>query len=227
MCVCVGHSVLSSLFATPWTIAHQAPLSMGFSRQEYWSGLPFPSPFAMPQSSGFAHVYHPTVLDPSLLPRINLVYHNWKYHYLHLSAFLQSLQSQWIIWHHRPWWIVSDHMPWKTRIPQHSQRLYRRHSGLSTEAPCHQQLWLQVKTWKAAKKTSPFSLYTGSTGVITLISRAGSELAKGMLSSSFFDLCFLWGQLIYSAFLIIFALSTSCFFWNQTKLNPSVLTSLG
>ena len=32
------------LFATPWTVAHQAPLSMGFSRQEYWSGLPFPSP---------------------------------------------------------------------------------------------------------------------------------------------------------------------------------------
>ena len=32
------------LFATPWTVAHQAPLSMGFSRQVYWSGLPFPSP---------------------------------------------------------------------------------------------------------------------------------------------------------------------------------------
>ena len=31
------------LFATPWTIAHQPPPSMGFSRQEYWSGLPFPS----------------------------------------------------------------------------------------------------------------------------------------------------------------------------------------
>ena len=30
------------LFATPWTVAHQAPPSMGFSRQEYWSGLPFP-----------------------------------------------------------------------------------------------------------------------------------------------------------------------------------------
>ena len=29
---------------TPWTVAHQAPLSMGFPRQEYWSGLPFPSP---------------------------------------------------------------------------------------------------------------------------------------------------------------------------------------
>ena len=32
------------LFATPWTVDHQAPLSMEFSRQEYWSGLPFPSP---------------------------------------------------------------------------------------------------------------------------------------------------------------------------------------
>ena len=32
------------LFATQWTVAHQAPPSMGFSRQEYWSGLPFPSP---------------------------------------------------------------------------------------------------------------------------------------------------------------------------------------
>ena len=32
------------LFATLWTVARQSPLSMGFSRQEYWSGLPFPSP---------------------------------------------------------------------------------------------------------------------------------------------------------------------------------------
>ena len=32
------------LFVTPWTVAHQAPLSMGFSRQEYWSGVPLPSP---------------------------------------------------------------------------------------------------------------------------------------------------------------------------------------
>ena len=43
------HAMLSRfsrvrLCATPWTAAHQAPLSTGFSRQEYWSGLPFPSP---------------------------------------------------------------------------------------------------------------------------------------------------------------------------------------
>ena len=43
------------LFATPWTVAYQAPPSMGFSRQEYWSGLPFPSPGDLP--------------DPGLEPR--------------------------------------------------------------------------------------------------------------------------------------------------------------
>ena len=36
------------LFETLWTVARQAPLSMGFSRQEYWSGLPFPSPRVLP-----------------------------------------------------------------------------------------------------------------------------------------------------------------------------------
>ena len=44
------HAVLSHiwLFATPWTVAHQAPLPVGFPRQEYWSGLPFPSPGDLP-----------------------------------------------------------------------------------------------------------------------------------------------------------------------------------
>ena len=36
------------LFATPWTVTHQAPQSMEFSRQEYWGGLPFPSPGHLP-----------------------------------------------------------------------------------------------------------------------------------------------------------------------------------
>ena len=43
------------LFVTPWTVAHQASPSMGFSRQEYWSGLPFPSPGDLP--------------DPGIKPR--------------------------------------------------------------------------------------------------------------------------------------------------------------
>ena len=38
------------LFVTPWTVVHQAPLSMGFSRQEYWIDLPFPLPRVLPDS---------------------------------------------------------------------------------------------------------------------------------------------------------------------------------
>ena len=40
--------VVSDSFVTPWTEAHQASLSMGFPRQEYWSGWPFPSPGDLP-----------------------------------------------------------------------------------------------------------------------------------------------------------------------------------
>ena len=48
----LGACVLSRvwLFATPWTVAHQAPLSMEFSRQKYWSELPFPTPGDLPDS---------------------------------------------------------------------------------------------------------------------------------------------------------------------------------
>ena len=44
-CVCATRVWL---FVTPWTVAHQASLSMGFSKQEYWSGLPSPSPGNLP-----------------------------------------------------------------------------------------------------------------------------------------------------------------------------------
>ena len=46
LCVCVLSHV--QLFVTAWTVAHQPSLSMGFSRQEYWSGLPFPPPGDLP-----------------------------------------------------------------------------------------------------------------------------------------------------------------------------------
>ena len=46
------------ILVTPWTVAHQAPLSMGFSRQEYWSGLPFPSPGIVPTQESNLGVLH-------------------------------------------------------------------------------------------------------------------------------------------------------------------------
>ena len=47
---CVQAKLLQAclIFVTPWTVAHQAPLSVGFSRQGFWSGLPFPSPGDLP-----------------------------------------------------------------------------------------------------------------------------------------------------------------------------------
>ena len=52
------------LFATPWTAAYQASPSMGFSRQDYWSGLPFPSPGHLPDPSnpGLPHWRISTVI---------------------------------------------------------------------------------------------------------------------------------------------------------------------
>ena len=55
VCVCVCVCMLSlsshsSLFVTLWTLAHQSPPSMGFPRQEYWSGLSFPSPGNLPNA---------------------------------------------------------------------------------------------------------------------------------------------------------------------------------
>ena len=44
----ISSSVVSDSFATPWTVACQASLSMEFSRQQYWYGLPFPSPGDLP-----------------------------------------------------------------------------------------------------------------------------------------------------------------------------------
>ena len=51
-------SVVSISFETPWTVAHQAPLSMQFPRQEYWSGLPFPSPGDLPHPRWNPHFLH-------------------------------------------------------------------------------------------------------------------------------------------------------------------------
>ena len=53
-------SDMSKCFVTLWTVAHQSPLSMGFSKQKYWSGLPFSSPHEWD--------HHPLKRDPTLLP---------------------------------------------------------------------------------------------------------------------------------------------------------------
>ena len=67
--------VLVRLFATLWTVALQAPLSMGFSRQEYWSGLPFPSPGDLPDPR--IKLRSPALQVDSLLSEPPLLFIEW------------------------------------------------------------------------------------------------------------------------------------------------------
>ena len=61
--MCVSHLVW--LFVTPWTAAYQAPLSMGFPRQEYWSGVPLPSPrYGYAAAAAQLLQLCPTLCDP-------------------------------------------------------------------------------------------------------------------------------------------------------------------
>ena len=81
MCVCVYSVVFDSLWP-PKTVAHQAPLPMGFPRQEYWSGLPFPSPGDLS--------------DPGIEPAISCSSHNGRrilYHWATREA--MQVYEQW------------------------------------------------------------------------------------------------------------------------------------
>ena len=85
------------LFATPWTIAYQAPPSMGFSRQEYWSGLPFPSPGDIPDPG--IKCRSPT-LQADALPSeppeklvITFFFLSFSFVMMKMSEFL------WVVWH--------------------------------------------------------------------------------------------------------------------------------
>ena len=88
---------MSDSFATPWTIARQIPLSMGFSRQESWSGLPFPSPEDLPDPG--IEPGSPTVQADSLPSEPCLPFHlpNWisniQLSFLPENCLLQTLHS--------------------------------------------------------------------------------------------------------------------------------------
>ena len=64
------------LFATQWTVALQAPLSMGFSRQEYCSGLPCPPPGNLPDSG----IEPPPFMSPGLVGRFFTASTTWEHH---------------------------------------------------------------------------------------------------------------------------------------------------
>ena len=62
------------LFETPWTVARQAPLSMGHSRQEYWSGLPFLSPGDLPHRG----IESTSLMSPALAGKVFITSATWE-----------------------------------------------------------------------------------------------------------------------------------------------------
>ena len=71
------------LLATPWTAAYQVPLSMGFSSQEYWSGVPLPSPSRLYTKAEFPNFYH---FNSILILMVHTHLHpHYHWHYSHLT----------------------------------------------------------------------------------------------------------------------------------------------
>ena len=83
LCACVvRHFSHDRLFATPWTVACQAPLSMGFSSQEYWSGLSCPPPEHLPKPWDWIRISYISCTGRWVL-----------YHYHHLGSPYQSVRK--------------------------------------------------------------------------------------------------------------------------------------
>ena len=108
------------LFATPWTVAHQAPLSMGFSRQEYWSGLPYPSPGDLPDPGIKSKSLMPPALAAGSLPLSHLgipkewpypaVTWIWRWGWRRWSSTSQAREASWKKWLLKPGFINGGYL---------------------------------------------------------------------------------------------------------------------
>ena len=105
------------LFATQWTVAYQASPSMGFSRKEYWSGLPFPSPGDLPDPGiepGSPTLQADTLTSeppgkPSIVYKMLIYRENWMHLSLQPPMNLYTFQNVGKI-ERRAWKHIHDHM---------------------------------------------------------------------------------------------------------------------
>ena len=95
----LSHFSCVQIFATPWTVARQASLSMGFSRQEYWSGLPCPPPGDLPDTGT-----EPASLTPPPLAgwfsTTNASWEAW------LTSYYEQDTMQWLYYTHKRSWFL-------------------------------------------------------------------------------------------------------------------------
>ena len=89
---------------TPWTLAHQAPLSMKFSRQEYSNGVPFPTPGALPDPG----IVPESLASPALAGRFFTISATWeapRYKYGHIYVYIHPYTNG------LPWWLRLKNAP--------------------------------------------------------------------------------------------------------------------
>ena len=98
----LSHFSHVQLFATPWTIAHQAPLSMGFSRQEHWSGLPCAPPGDLP----YREVEPTSLASPELAGRFFTTSTTWEVTLWQLSDAKKPKKQQPTAFHVAVVWVL-------------------------------------------------------------------------------------------------------------------------
>ena len=80
---------MSDSFVTPWTVAQQAPQSKGFSRQECWSGLPFPSPGDLPDPV----IELVSLMSPAMAGRFFTTSPTWEDYYIYIIIYMGTIIS--------------------------------------------------------------------------------------------------------------------------------------
>ena len=127
-------------FATSWTVAHQAPLSMGFSRQEYWSGLPCPPPGDLPKPG----IKPASLTSPALASGFFTTGATWEAHLSKCTSysfmkknnlFLRILESGLI-----PWLILANRIWWKVHQVTSKKPCYFHLVSWNTHSDWHQLL---------------------------------------------------------------------------------------
>ena len=155
------------LFVTPWTVAHQAPLSMEFSRQEYWSGLPFPSAGDLPDPG----IKPASLESPALAGRLSLnlgskynretLFHRGKKKIYYLDTLLSKQTAPNMSLPNKGWWLKvkmgeTERKYWKFSCFAFHNSLHEEgcgSSGRQEKVNLVQLDWLQVggiKEWKEA-----------------------------------------------------------------------------
>ena len=134
----LSHFSRIRLFVTLWTVACQAPLSMGFSRQEYWSGLPFPSPGDLPDPGIKPRSPElPADSLPTEPPR-KLMLEVESHVFLHLLTWVNRTTRT--LWSKKTW---ESHMPWNGTV---GGQVFVFHSGLYHTLVCKQSSSVQPST---------------------------------------------------------------------------------